>query len=277
MKMSSSVQHLAGATITVYRPHRESKEESQANRSLLRYPGGKSRAVKTIRNYFPRGISELCAPFLGGASVELSCASDGIQVYGADAFEPLMNFWQQAKVQPVLLSERVRIHHPLSRAKFYALQKGYCQDMDELERAAIFYVLNRSSFSGTTLSGGMSPGHPRFTESAIDRLRVFRADNLHLACADFEETIETHCDKILYLDPPYANGENLYGNKGDMHHGFDHERLATILKKRDGWVLSYNDHPRIVELYAGYRIHRPSWQYGMSNDKQSSEVLIINA
>ena len=277
MKMSTTVHQTPGATITVYRPPCAKKSKSQTNRSLLRYPGGKTRAIKTIREHFPPDINDICAPFLGGASVELSCAADGIHVYGADAFGPLINFWQQAKQHAVTLSERVKVHYPVSREKFYALQKGYHSVTDALERAAIFYVLNRCSYSGTTLSGGMSPGHPRFTQSSIDRLRDFRADYLHLSCADFEETIDAHYDKLLYLDPPYANGENLYGNKGDMHQGFDHERLASILKRRDRWILSYNDHPRIEELYAGYQILRPSWQYGMSNDKQSNEVLIINA
>ena len=66
-------------------------------KSPLRYPGGKSRAVKTIREYIPTETKKLCAPFLGGASVELACAADGIKVYGADAFEPVVNFWKHAR------------------------------------------------------------------------------------------------------------------------------------------------------------------------------------
>ena len=251
-------------------------DKPQSHRSLLRYPGGKSRAVKTIRSYIPEGTSELCAPFLGGASVELSCAADGIQVHGADAFAPVVNFWTQSQENPVLLSEQVKRYHPLGREKFYNLQKVYTTIEDDLQRAAVFYVLNRSSYSGTTLSGGMSPNHPRFTVSSIDRLRDFRADNLSIKCADFQETIEDHPDTLLYLDPPYANGEKLYGNRGDMHEGFDHERLAAILKSRNGWILSYNDHPQVLDLYAGYHFYTPAWQYGMSNNKKSKEVLVVN-
>ena len=276
MNATKTVHHVPGGTVTTYRPLNDSPNLTQTDRSVLRYPGGKSRAVKAIRKHIG-DVSDLCAPFLGGASVELSCASDGIQVYGADAFQPLINFWKQAKDDPVEIARRVKAHHPVSREKFYSLQKGYHAVTDSLERAAIFYVLNRCSFSGTTLSGGMSPNHPRFTPSSIERLRRFRADNLHVTCADFEETVEAHSDKLLYLDPPYANGEQLYGNRGDMHDGFDHERLASLLKKRDGWILSYNDHPLIEKLYSGYHFDRPTWQYGMSNDKRSSEVLIINA
>ena len=53
--------------------------------------------------------------------------------------------------------------------------------------------------------------------------------------------MKEHTDAFMYLDPPYANGAHLYGTKGDMHEGFDHKGLADEIKKRDGWVLSYND------------------------------------
>ena len=60
---------------------------------------------------------------------------------------------------------------------------------DKTERAAIFYVLNRSSFSGTTFSGGMSPGHPRFNAAAIERVKNFKASNIRIEMKDFRESI----------------------------------------------------------------------------------------
>ncbi|MYD46488.1 MAG: DNA adenine methylase [Gammaproteobacteria bacterium] len=246
-----------------------------STKSPLRYPGGKYFAVDTIREFIPSDTKTLVSPFLGGGSVELSCAASGIKVYGSDAFEPLMNFWKFAKSDPVLLSERVRVYHPLSKDKFYSLQKGYFEIDNKIEQAAVFFVLNRSSFSGTTLSGGMSPKHPRFTESSIESLRDFRSRNLNTRCCDYTETLNKHSDKLAYLDPPYANGERLYGNKGDMH-DFDHERLHSVLSERDSWILSYNDDPRIRSMYNSYRIETPEWSYSMSNGTKSKEILILN-
>ncbi|MFP3015923.1 MAG: hypothetical protein ACEY3B_06610 [Wolbachia sp.] len=40
---------------------------------------------------------------------------------------------------------------------FYSLQKTFFTLRDRVEIAAAFFALNRSSFNGTTLSGGMSP------------------------------------------------------------------------------------------------------------------------
>lgn len=55
-------------------------------KSLLRYPGGKSRAVKIITQYIPKDIKVLCSPFFGGGSIELYLDSKGINVYGYDYF-----------------------------------------------------------------------------------------------------------------------------------------------------------------------------------------------
>lgn len=246
-------------------------------RSPLRYPGGKSRAVDTIKGYLPTNLDALCSPFLGGGSLELACAADGISVFGSDAFEPVVLFWQMALTEPALLAECVRQHYPLSKARFYELQRNYHALQSELDKAAVFFVLNRSSFSGTTLSGGMSPNHPRFTPSAIERLRDFKSPNLTVECLDYKDALRQHADKFLYLDPPYANGEKLYGSKGDMHAGFRHGDLAEMLHQRDGWILSYNDSAEIRTIYKKYKIVTPEWTYGMNSDKTSRELLIVNA
>lgn len=276
MRTHGIVQPIPGSFEEVTPALAQAPELPHSGRSPLRYPGGKSRAVGEIRKYIPQGTKKMASPFLGGASVELACAADGIEVRGADAFAPLVNFWKRAKESPALLSERVRSYHPLTKPRFYNLQKGFHALDDELEKAAVFFVLNRASFSGTTLSGGMSPGHPRFTESAIDRLRDFRASNLFVRRDDWKATLEKRGDTLLYLDPPYANGEKLYGSRGDMHEGFDHEELVARLRERSGWILSYNDCERVRKLYEGYDILAPEWGYGMSNGKQSRELLIVN-
>ena len=57
-------------------------------KSPLRYPGGKSRAVKQVLALLPSGLDLLCSPFLGGASIELACAGRGIAVRGMIVFSP---------------------------------------------------------------------------------------------------------------------------------------------------------------------------------------------
>jgi DNA adenine methylase len=227
-------------------------------KSPLRYPGGKSRA------------------FLGGGSIELALANQGVRVFGYDAFEPLVAFWKQALSQPCKLATESLNYYPLEKDKFYEIQKSIEEEPDTSKRAVMFYVLNRSSFSGSTLSGGMSPGHDRFTLSAIERLSSFKCPNLTVEHLDFKETLSRHINTFLYLDPPYLISSYLYGKKGNTHRGFDHSGLASLLKERDDWILSYNDCPEIRDAYKGFSFIAPQWEYGMSKNKKSKELLILS-
>jgi DNA adenine methylase len=245
-------------------------------RSPLRYPGGKTRGVEFITQFFPANLDKLLSPFFGGGSIELFMASKGTLVYGYDIFNPLVEFWQCLTMHPNKLADKVEKYFPLPKNKFYELQHTQTKFKTKLERAAVYYVLNRSSFSGATLSGGMSPEHPRFTVSSIERLRNFTNQNIIVGMATFKESLKKHPFTFTYLDPPYLIKSSLYGKKGNAHKDFDHEELAGILKEREHWILSYNDCNEIRELYDGFHILTPNWKYGMSNDKISREVLIFS-
>ena len=254
----------------------ENIDLNYSGRSPLRYPGGKTRGVDFITQFFPENLDKLLSPFFGGGSIELSVAAQGTLVYGYDIFSPLVEFWQCLLTQPNELADEVEKHHPLPRDRFYELQATQTRFKTKLERAAVYYVLNRSSFSGSTLSGGMSPEHPRFTLTSIERLRNYLNPNIKIQKADFKTSLEKHPYTFAYLDPPYLIKSSLYGKKGNAHKDFDHEQLANILKKREHWILSYNDCKEIRSLYEGFHILTPNWKYGMSNDKMSKEVLIFS-
>jgi len=244
-------------------------------KSPLRYPGGKNRAIKSIISLIPDNEKKLCSPFLGGASIELACSTRMV-VNGSDILEPLIDFWKSLLENKKELIERVKSYFPLEKDEFYKLQKRFVQIKNPIERGAAFFVLNRSSFSGTTLSGGMSPGHPRFTISSIERLKHFKADNFFVENLDYKDAIEKNNDAFLYLDPPYLNGQALYGVKGNTHKDFDHGELASILQTRGRWIMSYNDCEEIREIYKEYTIISIGWVYGMSKNKNSSEILILS-
>jgi DNA adenine methylase len=245
-------------------------------RSPLRYPGGKTRAAAYIIKNYIGNPKTLCSPFVGGASIELELASKGTRVFCYDNFEPLVVFWQELLKSPAALAKKVESYYTLSHTMFYNLQKSFFSIEKRIEIAARFYAINRSSFSGTTLSGGMSPGHPRFTPSSIQRLKDFKVDNFTVELADFTQSISMHKNDFLYCDPPYLIEQKLYGIRGNKHTDFNHDALCEILKARSGWALSYNDCPEIRKMYQNHRIIKPEWAYGMGNSKKSNELIILS-
>ena len=250
---------------------------------MLRYPGGKQRAVKILADYIPPDETEICSPFLGGGSLELYCSSVlGAQVYGYDNFAPLAEFWHALISRRDILADKAAAFLPiLKREDFYRLQKTQTDIADKTERAAVFFVINRASFSGCTMSGGMSPGHPRFTPSAVERLRRFPSAKVRKSFsvrkADFADSIGAHPNGLIYADPPYMlKNQNLYGARGKCSE-FNHAKLREVLAARGGrWLLSYNDCEEARRLYRGFVALTPKWRYGMSGDKNSRELLVLS-
>jgi len=240
-------------------------------KSPLRYPGGKTRAIKILEKYIPEGTKEICSPFFGGGSFELFLEDKGIKVYAYDNFEPLVSFWQYLRNDRFLLHSNVERFYPMTKDNFNYIQKNI-MDMSNVRMAAMFYAINRSSFSGSTFSGGMSPNTPRFNKRSLDYLLSFKTD-INVKYFPFELSIDQH-DCLVFADPPYYIENNLYGNKGDMHKYFNHKLLSIILLKRGNFILTYNDCKYIRELYKDCNIEIAEWSYGMNKSKKSSEIII---
>lgn len=242
--------------------------------TLLRYPGGKTRAITQLVQFIPKQVTEICSPFFGGGSFEMYLARGGVTVYGYDVFLPLVAFWEHAINNGEKLANEVLKYYPLSNLQFKELRGSLPSLSPDIAMAACYYAINRASYSGSTCSGGMSPGHPRFNDASVDRLRKFNMRNVSVECADFEESIMRHKNTFLFLDPPYDVASKLYGHMGSAHLGFDHERLHGLIKERSDWILCYNDSPRIRSLYSGHKIIELDWSYGMTH-KKSSEIIIL--
>lgn len=253
------------------------------NKSPLRYPGGKTRAVKILikaieENY--QGRKTLLSPFLGGGSFELNRQSNGFKVYANDLFTPLYKFWIVTQNSKDSLVKKIRSMMPVSKENFYHLRKQILETNDDVEVASMYFIINRCSFSGSTFCGGFSQesSQTRLTESSIERILQTDLSNTIISNVDYKVFLQQHpetSDTVLYADPPYYIDSYIYGRDGDLHQAFDHEEFATEIKRRNDWVVCYNDCEYIRNLYKDNRIENVSWSYGMNKTKKSSEILIF--
>lgn len=152
----------------------------------------------------------------------MAATSTGTKVYGYDLFNALVEFWQSLIDYPNKPAKKWKKYFPLPRDKFFELQQCQTKFKTKLQRAAVDDVLNRSSFSGSTLLGAMSPHHPRFKQSSINRLRDFFNLNIKIKDANFQKSPAEHWFPFTYLNPPYLINSSLYAKKGDAHRDFDH-------------------------------------------------------
>ena len=231
---------------------------------MLRYAGGKTRAVKHLLPLIP--ATEVVSPFLGGGSLELALAKNNTRVSASDVLAPLVDFWNTMKTDRPSLIARLRSLHPFTKELYYECKKTLNDDLTPLDRAVKFFIINRCCYSGCMTGGYTSARSPI---SCIDNLEVVDLANITIRQCDYETLLNEHPTTFAYLDPPY-DVPNLY-----LSTAFDHERLAKILHaRRSNWILCYNDTPRIRDLYKDCEITPVSWAYGMNASRKSNEIVI---
>ena len=253
-------------------------------KSPLRYPGGKTRACKILNDIVTeKGFNTdvVISPFFGGGSFEFHlCKNYGSKLIVNDKFKPLYSFWTCVKHRNKELCDKLKTYlGNVDKETFIDMRNTIMDEVDILEQACKYFIINRCSFSGSTLSGGFSQesSKKRFTESSIKRISELDLKNISITNEDFVDFMETDNTGFIFLDPPYYLGNNskLYGSNGDMHENFDHEKLYDILKTKKNWIMTYNNCDFIKHLYKDFEIREVSWTYGMNKSKESSEIVII--
>lgn len=261
-------------------------------KSPLRYPGGKSKAIRQILPLVPQ-FQEYREPLVGGGSVfiELKQIYPERRYWINDLNEDLYLFWKFARDHNAALVERVRQikRTTLSGRDLFNAYQDNWDRLDEFERAVRFFVLNRITFSGIIDSGGYSEQsfRNRFTESSIERLARLKEilRDVKITNLDYEAVVlEPGEGVFIFLDPPYysTTQSRLYGKNGDLHVEFDHQRFAGVMRKCPHlWLITYDDVPEIRQLFDFAHIKPWSLQYGMNNYKQEkagigNEIFIAN-
>ena len=148
------------------------------NISPLRYPGGKTRACKIIdavilQHFDMNCFDTVVSPFFGGGSFEFYLQNKySLKLIVNDKFTPLYNFWKQVKINKNVLCEELRKITIITKEDFMNYRKIIMSLNDNcLEQAIYYFIINRCSFNGSTLSGGFSleASKKRFTETSINK------------------------------------------------------------------------------------------------------------
>lgn len=261
-------------------------------KSPLRYPGGKSRAVKIIAPLMP-DFEEFREPFLGGGSVFLYAKQryPTKKFWVNDLYFELFKFWEIAQKDIKSLVEKIhdwQEKFPIGKTLYRFLNENLVS-FNDLERAAAFFIYNRITFSGTSLSGGYSEKafQGRFTASSIQRLTPFSEviNGSKITNLDYKALVEKEGKNVfIFLDPPYysATKSALYGKNGNLHKSFDHLKFAETMKNcPHKWLITYDDSEYIRDIFSFAHIISWNLTYGMRNitkksNQKGKELFISN-
>jgi DNA adenine methylase len=267
----------------------------------LRYPGGKSRAVRYLIPKMPKDITEYREPFLGGGSVAIAFTKENpnVPVWVNDLYEPLTNFWfalrdDAEELHRCLKGYKEDYNTPdLARELFNEMKIQLNHpEAEDFYRAVAFYIINKCSFSGLTESSSFSPqaSVSNFSMNGIDKLLEYSKliQNWKITTGPYWDMMMTSAPvgTFWFFDPPYDIKDNLYGRKGELHKGFNHEEFCAWITQgnvKDKWMITYNTNPTLVEWYDGYNQTKWDLTYTMrsvgdymNEQKDRAELLITN-
>ena len=259
----------------------------------LRYPGGKSRAIKFLSQHLPK-IESYREPFLGGGSMALYVTQTypNTDVWVNDLYYPLYAFWVTLRDHGQQLCDDLRELKTELGESYDAHRMAFDDAKDKLnndiyESGFNFYVANKCSFSGLTANSSFSKQASRanFTFRGIDKLPALSEliQGWRITNQSYEELLYGR-NAFVFLDPPYAIKDNLYGNKGDMHKSFDHKLFAAYAcASENKCMITYNSELFIKDRFPDW--YQKDWDltYTMrssgtytKDQKKRKELLLLN-
>lgn len=268
--------------------------------SPLRYPGGKGKIAKFMKQFVKANFDKLpvyVEPYAGGSELALTLLIEGYvkEVWINDKDNGIYYFWDSILNHTEQFIQKIE-NTPINIST-WRKQKSIYKNQDmytNLEIGFAAFYLNRCNFSGV-IKGGPIGGinqtgkwkiDARFNkEDLIRRIRkiaefkeyikLYNKDTIEL----LEENEKTFKKCLLYLDPPYfRKGNQLYTNH---YKSGDHARIANCVGKLKGkWIVSYDNVPEIVDLYQfvkedKIRQFNISYSASEGRNKKGTEIMFF--
>lgn len=255
--------------------------------------GGKYYLASWLSQYFPEHTCYV-EVFCGAGHLLFNKSPSQVEVlndidgYLITFFEVLKNDTKRSKLIQTLDNTLY------SRKLWQEVRKNWKQGnipVDDIERSAQWFYLNRTCFAGDQRQGGFSvpsvTGRNPVTSfrNVVDSLDTM-AGRLRGVCIenlDYQECIRRYDSPgtLFYCDPPYLNSEEYYGK--DCFALEDHYRLEELLNDVKGKVMiSHYQNSLYDDLYKGwqryeYQSFKGSYKASGNEEKPKTiEVLYCN-
>jgi len=266
-------------------------------KTCLRYPGGKSKALKTLAPWFPTDFKEFREPFLGGGSISLLVSQNypNIPIWVNDKYYYLYNFWVQLRDNGQKLSDSLHSiklsvdgDDEAHKQLFNNYQKEI-ESLDPFNQAVAFFVMNKCSYSGLTENSTFSVQASRSNFSLIGTQKLVQFSNIiknwKITNIDYAEVMNAEGEDVfVFLDPPYDIKDFLYGTDRKLHETFSHQRFADDVDQcPHKFMITYNVNEWLLERYKDYYLKEWKLRYSMvhrgekgTQDNVKTELLVTN-
>jgi len=219
-----------------------------------------SKSFPLLAQLIPPGSVVNSFLFFDG-KLEFNLANTDRFVIGHTNKYVIYEFWRCVLEEPGRVAEISEFIAPIQdQNTFHILQENWATYKDPFVRAALFFVLNRSSQSGFISAGKLDTQsyHPL----SLSRLKSFKTKNFHIQLDNPNEDYLCGIAKApkddITLIPAGQFSYNFFEhgkNKGFEMSGVVHQELWETLQNKEGkWIALYQSHERIHELYKDFNI-----------------------
>ncbi len=251
-------------------------------KSPLRYPGGKSRVAKYLREYAPAKYNDYREIFAGGAAMffqlpraRKSWINDlhpGLYALYKTLRDDFDAFAKECRK---LDGDRRKIFNDLIGRRKLMEATG---DDHLLERAVQYYYLNRTVWGGRVVFDPERKSRLYFSnpegwnniEKKLEHMRLIseKLAGVNITCLDFKHCLKGATEEtFIYADPPYIRESDCHPTDKlyDKSFTFDcHSRLAKALDATPAKVMiSYDVCQEVRERYSDPKWHfeELQWKY----------------
>ncbi|ADE10492.1 DNA adenine methylase [Sideroxydans lithotrophicus] len=244
---------------------------------IIPWVGGKRRLAKHIIPMFPAHTCYV-EPFCGAAALYFLKGQAKVEVLN-DVNGELVNLYRVVKHH---MDEFVRQFRwsLTSRQMFKWLQDTPVDPLTDIQRAARFFYLQKSSFGGKV--SGQTLGTATTTPPRLNLLRL--EEDLSQAHLRLSQTYIEHLDwaaciakydrphTLFYCDPPYWGTEG-YG----VGFGIEqYDRMAELARSIKGkMIISVNDIPEMRKAFAGLHMESLPISYTVGGGKGSKAAELV--
>lgn len=242
-------------------------ELKKANAPIPRM-GGKSILARRIVPLFPTKIKTYIEPFFGAGNVFFKMM---------DTIHPCSSYLNDLDNDIYVIMIGLRdenINEKIDRNPMTKDEYKTKFKQNEFKAAHELIVKYKRSFfgKGRSYSSLGSGSHIIKTDFDVFKNKLKDAVITNLS---FEKVIQQHCDDpdaFFYLDPPYSltSGKSGYYSYNAVTPDDIFKCVQTIKGK---WILSYDDTPKVKELFSMYHIYPIHTIYSANGQKVKSRVV----
>lgn len=265
---------------------------SVPQRSVFRYPGGKTWLIPRIREWLtslPKKPKLLVEPFAGGGIVSLTAAFEGLveKVLLVEMDDEVAAVWQTiVDGRAEWLAKRIEdFNMSLETAKEIVFSSPTSTD----EIAFRTIVKNRTYHGGILADGSTFLKHGEsgkgvrsrwYAATLARRLRDIDSirDRIDFVHGDAFEIMKQYGNKkttVWFVDPPYTAGGKSAGSRLYTHSKVDHERVFSMMEKVQGdSLLTYDIADEVKILAEKYHFQSKLVPMKNTHHAEMTELLI---